>query len=395
MALISFEDAKSRLLTLARPVADTEVLDLADAMGRTLATDLASPMDVPPFTNSAMDGYALRACDVPAVGTRLKVSLRIAAGQAGGTLASGTTARIFTGAPLPDGADTVVMQEDCLTEGDEVLIQRIPKAGQHVRTRAGELRVGQAILSSGTRLTPACLGLAASVGIGRVEVKRRLRVAIFFTGSELRVPGETLAPGQIYNSNRYVMRGFLQQMGAEILDLGIIPDDREATREAIRRAAGADVILTSGGMSVGEEDYVTSVVKEEGRLDVWKIAIKPGKPLAFGTVGEAAFVGLPGNPVAVWVGLLTMVAPFLRRCQGMTTADTPTRPMRADFAYTVKGDRPEFVRVRRNGNGGLDIFRTQDSSAISSAAWADGLVLIAAGATISPGDSVGYLAIPD
>jgi molybdopterin molybdotransferase len=393
--MISFDEAKTRLLALARPVQDTETLDLAEACGRILAEDLASTMDVPPFTNSAMDGYALRAADVATPGARLEVALRIAAGQATGALPVGTAARIFTGAPLPEGADTVVMQEDCLAKGDSVVIQRAPKTGQHVRPRAGELSAGQAILSPGTRLTPACLGLAASVGIGRVKVWRRLKVAIFFTGSELRVPGQILAPGQIYNSNRYVMRGFLQQMGADILDLGIVPDDREATREAIRHAAVADVILTSGGMSVGEEDYVTSVVKDEGRLDVWKIAIKPGKPLAFGTVGEAAFVGLPGNPVAVWVGLLTMVAPFLRACQGMTAADTPTRPMRADFSYTVKGDRPEFVRVRRNSGGGLDIFRTQDSSAISSAAWADGLVLIAAGASVKPGDNVDYLAVPD
>ena len=392
--MISFDEAKSRLLALARPVRDTEILDLAEACGRILAEDLASTMDVPPFTNSAMDGYALRAADVAAPGTRLKVALRIAAGQATGALPPGTAARIFTGAPLPEGADTVLMQEDCLAEGDFVTIQRVPKTGQHVRPQAGELRAGQAILSSGTRLTPACLGLVASVGIGRVKVWRKLKIAIFFTGSELRVPGEILAPGQIYNSNRYVMRGFLQQMGAEILDLGIVPDDREATRDAIRRAAMADVILTSGGMSVGEEDYVTSVVKEEGRLDVWKIAIKPGKPLAFGTVGEAAVVGLPGNPVAVWVGLLTLVAPFLRVCQGMAVADAPTRPMRADFSYTVKGDRPEFVRVRQNGKGGLDIFRTQDSSAISSAAWADGLVLIDARASVKPGDSVGYLDVP-
>lgn len=393
--MISFDEAKSRLLALARPVADTETLDLTDAFGRTLAQDLASPMDVPPFTNSAMDGYALRAADVAAPGTELPVALRIAAGQSGGTLPPGTAARIFTGAPLPEGADTVVMQEDCEAVADRVRVQKVPKAGQHVRIRGGELMAGQPILSVGTRLNAACLGLAASVGIGRVLVRRRLKVAIFFTGSELRAPGEVLAPGQIYNSNRYVMRGFLQQMGVDILDLGIVPDDPEATRLTLRAATQADVILTSGGMSVGEEDYVTSVVKEEGRLDVWKIAIKPGKPLAFGAVGNAAFIGLPGNPVAVWVGLLTLVAPFLRLCQGRATAETAPQPMRADFSYRVKGDRPEFVRVRRNGAGGLDIFRTQDSSAISSAAWADGLVLIPAGTGVSPGDTVGYLAVSE
>jgi molybdopterin molybdotransferase len=237
------------------------------------------------------------------------------------------------------------------------------------------------------------------VGIARVPVFRRLRVAIFFTGSELLMPGQPLMPGHIYNSNRYVMRGFLQDLGAEIIDLGIIRDDRDATREALRRAAAAaDVIVTSGGMSEGDEDHVTAAVKAEGRIDVWKIASKPGKPLAFGAVQsgdrEAAFIGLPGNPVSVWAGMLVLVMPFLRRCQGYTDLEPGRQRLRADFGYTVKGNRMEFVRVRRNDRGGLDIYPTQDSAIISSAVWADGLASIPAGATVKPGDAVDYLPGP-
>jgi molybdopterin molybdotransferase len=248
-------------------------------------------------------------------------------------------------------------------------------------------------------LSAAALGLAASVGIAEVPVRRRLKVAIFFTGSELTMPGEPLAPGHIYNSNRYIMRGFLADLGAEIIDLGIVRDDFEATRAALRQAAAAaDVIVTSGGMSEGEEDHVTAAVKAEGRIDVWKIASKPGKPLAFGAVSaggrKAAFIGLPGNPVSVWSGLVTLVMPFLRRCQGDACIEPARESRRADFSYTVKGNRLEFVRVRRNARGGLDIYPNQDSSIISSAVWADGVAALPAGTTVAPGDMVDYLPGP-
>jgi molybdopterin molybdotransferase len=264
-----------------------------------------------------------------------------------------------------------------------------------VRPAGGDIAAGQTILAPGTRLSAAAMGLAASVGIARVNVYRPLRVAIFFTGSELRTPGEPLAGGQIYNSNRYVMRGFLRDLGADIIDLGIVADDLAATRDALRQAAArADVIVTSGGMSEGEEDHVIAAVRAEGRIDVWKIASKPGKPLAFGAVGDAAFVGLPGNPVSVWAGMLTMVAPFLRRSQNMAEIEPPRQRLRADFAYTVKGNRMELVRVRRNEQGGLDCYRTQDSSIIGSAVWCDGVASIPAGATVKPGDLVEYLPGP-
>jgi molybdopterin molybdotransferase len=397
--LLPFDQAKERLLAGATPVSDIEDLDTAEAAGRALARDLVSPLTVPPFDNAAMDGYALRAADIPAPGTPLPVSQRVAAGDVAQPLAPGSAARIFTGAQVPAGADTVVMQEYCVAEGDGVIVNLCPPAGEHVRRAGSDLQAGQVILAAGSRLSAAALGLAASVGIARVPVFRRLRVAIFFTGSELLMPGQPLTPGHIYNSNRYVMRGFLQDLGAEVIDLGIIRDDRDATRQALRQAAAAaDVIVTSGGMSEGDEDHVTAAVKAEGRIDVWKIAAKPGKPLAFGAVSsgsrEAAFIGLPGNPVSVWAGMLTLVSPFLRRCQGYTALEPLGQRLRADFDYTVKGNRMEFVRVRRNDRGGLDIYPTQDSAIISSAVWADGVASIPAGAAIRPGDLVDYLPGP-
>lgn len=398
-AIMAPDAAKKLLISSAEPVSDTEIIDTALAFGRVLAQDLVSPLTVPPFSNAAMDGYALAAADVPAAGTRLKVSQRVAAGDVALPLQPGTAARIFTGAQVPDGADTVVMQEYCEVEGDEVVVNLVPPCGEWVRLAGSDIRAEQVILTAGTRLSAAALGLAASVGIAEVPVWRRLKVAIFFTGSELTMPGESLAPGHIYNSNRYIMRGILDDLGAEIIDLGIIRDDREATREALRQAAAAaDVIITSGGMSEGEEDHVTAAVKAEGRIDVWKIAAKPGKPLAFGAVTsgdrQAAFIGLPGNPVSVWSGLVTMVLPFLRHCQGDSNIEPPMEKRRADFSYTVKGNRLEFVRVRRNAAGGLDIYANQDSSIISSAVWADGVAALPAGTSVAPGDIVDYLPGP-
>jgi molybdopterin molybdotransferase len=399
MALLPYSEAKAALLASARVMTDTEIVDLADAFGRVLARDLISPMTVPPFSNAAMDGYALRAADVTEAGVRLPVAQRVAAGDAAQALSPGSAARIFTGAQVPAGADSVVMQEDCQADGDSVIVNKPPVPGQHVRLKGSDLTEGKTLLLAGSRFSAAAQGLAASVGIGEVKVFRHLKAAIFFTGSELVMPGQPLPPGHIYNSNRYVMRGFLRELGVEIIDLGIIPDDRDATRAALRRAAAeADVIITSGGMSEGDEDHVTAAVKAEGHIDVWKIAAKPGKPLAFGGVSvdgrEAAFIGLPGNPVAVWSGLLTLVAPFLRRCQGLARIEADRQRLRADFSYMVKGNRLEFVRVRRNAKGGLDIYPKQDSAIISSAVWADGVAAVPAGATILPGDVVEYLPGP-
>jgi molybdopterin molybdotransferase len=399
MALISFTEAKSKLLSAARPVTETEYVGLESAFGRVLAEDLISPMTVPPFSNAAMDGYAIHAADLITAGVRLPVSQRVAAGAVPTQLVPGSAARIFTGAQVPDGADTVVIQEDCVADGDVVTFNQKAIAGQHIRLKGSDLSIGKTILAAGSYLSAAAMGLIASVGIAEVKVFRSLKVAIFFTGSELITPGELLPPGHIYNSNRYVMLGFLRGLGVEVIDLGIIRDDRIATRDALRRAAAeADLIVTSGGMSEGDEDHVTAAVQAEGHIDVWKIAAKPGKPLAFGSVisgeKEAAFIGLPGNPVAVWSGLLTLVAPFLRRCQVLTQIEPEPLTLRADFNYTVKGNRMEIVRVRRNDRGGLDIYPNQDSAIISSAVWADGVSMIPAGTVIKSGDMINFLPGP-
>jgi molybdopterin molybdotransferase len=399
MALMSFESARAALLDAAPALAETETLPLTQAVGRVLAADIVSPFAVPGFDNSAMDGYALRTADVPESGTRLPVSQRIAAGSPAAALAAGTAARIFTGAPVPAGADAIVMQEDTRADGDAVIIDRVPKPDAYIRRAGSEIRTGDVVLAAGTPLTAAALGLAASLGYAQVEVRRPLKVAIFFTGSELVMPGTPLGPGQIYNSNRFVLLGLLARPGIEVRDLGIVPDNFEATRAALRDAArDADLILTSGGMSVGEEDYVTAAVEAEGLLDVWKIAVKPGKPVAFGRVnnGEnsAAFIGLPGNPVSVWVGFVTLVLPYLRARMGLNQTASPQLKLRADFEWSTRHGRREFVRVRRNAAGGLDRHPNQDSGALSSAAWCDGLADIPANVEVRPGDLVDVLVIP-
>ena len=378
MSLLSFDDALQKLLAAARPLAETEEVDTAAAVGRTLARAQASGIVVPPLDNSAMDGYAVRLADLPAAGARLAVAQRIPAGSVGTPLAAGTAARIFTGAPVPAGADAVVMQELCEHAGEGVVqVNHVPRAGENIRRAGEDIRSGAAILAAGTRLAPQDIGLAASVGLARLPVFRRLRVAVFFTGDELSMPGEALKPGGIYNSNRYTLRGLLAALGCEVRDLGIVPDSLEATRAALRTAAAdSDVIITSGGVSVGEEDHVKAAVQAEGALDLWKIAIKPGKPLAFGKVSprDTAFIGLPGNPVSTFVTFLMLVRPFLLACQGARVTAPRALMMRADFDWPKPDRRREFLRVRINHDGGLDLFPNQSSGVLTSCAWADGLV---------------------
>ena len=389
--MLSFDVARNRLIESARPIQESEPVELASALGRVLASPLVSPIDVPAFANSAMDGYAVSCADVPLAGTRLPVTLRVAAGDPPAVLPPASAARIFTGAPIPAGADAVVMQEDCLRDGDAVTINAPPVPGQWLRPAGGDLCAGTMFLAPGTLFTAPALALAAAAGMARVNVYRRLRVALFSTGAELKLPGQALAPGQIYNSNRYLMLGLLRRLDVEIIDLGIVADTLAATRSALREAAGrADVIVSSGGMSVGEEDHVVNAVRAEGRLDVWKVAYKPGKPIAYGSVGNAAFIGLPGNPVSAWVGMLLMVTPFLQRCQNRLPSPQLTLPLRADFTFRA-GNRLEFIRVRRNATGGLDCFPNQDSSLLTSAAWCDGLAAIPADAQVAPGDIIDYL----
>ncbi len=395
--LMSLDDALARLLGAVRPLPGREAVSTFDARARVLAEDVRATLDVPPQDNSAMDGYALRCADVPAAGAVLPVSQRIPAGTVGAPLQPGTAARIFTGAQVPAGADAVVMQEDCTPEGDAVRVNAVPRPGQWIRPRGEDVRNGSVVLASGMRLGPAELGLAATVGAARLQVGARPRVALFSTGDELAMPGEPLKPGAIYNSNRYTLKGLIEGAGGICNDLGIVPDRLDATRDALRRAAaGNDLILTSGGVSVGEEDHLRPAVLAEGRLDLWSIAMKPGKPLAFGEVrrpdGTSAwFFGLPGNPVSSFVTFLLTVRPVLLRLQGATGVERRPLPQRADFDWPKPDQRREFLRVRRNAQGGLDLFSNQSSGVLTSTVWGDGLVDVPAGTSFRRGDLVAYL----
>ena len=397
-ALLSLDEALLRLVAGATPhrITQQETVSTFDALARVLATDVESTLDVPPADNTSMDGYALRAADVPAPGTVLTVSQRIPAGVVGAPLKPGTAARIFTGGQVPPGADAVVMQEQCEARPGaslgQVRVDTVPTPGQWIRRAGEDVLRGATVLTAGTRLTPQALGMAASVGAATLSVLRRPRVAVFSTGDELAMPGEPLKPGAIYNSNRYTLRALLQAAGCQVQDLGIVPDRLDATRAALRRAAaGSDLILTSGGVSVGEEDHLKPAVSAEGALDLWQIAMKPGKPLAFGHVGDALFVGLPGNPVSSFVTFVLAVAPVLRALQGMPATGPAALSLRADFDWPRPDRRREFLRARLNAAGGLDLFDNQSSGVLSSTVWADGLADIPAGQVVQRGDAVRFL----
>ena len=395
--LLSVDEALDVLLAGARPVEETEEVPTLEASGRVLARAQVSTMDVPPMDNSAMDGYAMRAADVPAPDTRLKVAQRIQAGATGTALAPGGAARIFTGAPIPQGADAIVMQEFCAVDGDYVVVKKRPQPGEWVRLRGSDVRKGGEVLAAGIRLRPQDTGLAASVGIAKLPLYRRVRLGLFFTGDELVMPGDPLPPGRIYNSNRFTLNGLARSFGCEVRDYGIVPDNLEATRAMLRRAAGeCDVIVTSGGVSVGDADFVKPAVEAEGSLLMWKIAMKPGRPLAFGRIGHeeraAAFIGLPGNPVSSFVTFLIFVRPFLLRTQGIARVAPRALEARADFDWSDADPRREFLRVKWNASGGLDLYPTQDSAVLTSTSWADGLVDNPPNRVIRKGDAVRFLA---
>ncbi|MFT3719797.1 gephyrin-like molybdotransferase Glp [Pseudorhodoferax sp.] len=404
-ALKTLDQALAQLLGYAAPLAGQDTVSTFEADRRVLAADLRSELQVPPLDNSAMDGYAVRCADVPAAGTVLPVAQRIAAGDVGTALAAGTAARIFTGAPLPAGADAVVMQEDCdALEDGRVRIRVQPAPGLAVRRAGEDVARGAVVLARGTRLTPAALGMAASIGVAELPVARRPRVALFSTGDELVMPGEVpparMRPGAIYNSNRFFLRALLQRLGCEVSDLGIVPDRLDATREALRAAArGHDLILTSGGVSVGEEDHVKPAVEALGRLELWQIAIKPGKPFAYGAIaGDGAschFIGLPGNPVSSLVTFVVLVRPFLLKLQGATALAPAAVRLPAAFDWKRADRRREFLRARRNADGALELFPNQGSGVLTSVAWGDGLVDTPAGQPIARGDSVRFLPFED
>lgn len=390
--MLSATQLLENLLDRARSTTATETVAVPDALGRILASPQTSALTVPPLDNSAMDGYAVRLADVSRARTRLPVSQRIMAGEVGQALAAGTAARIFTGAPIPVGADAVLMQEDCTAEGERVVINRKPRQGENIRRAGEDIEAGAQILATGTRMTAAEMGLAASVGLAQVPVFKRLKVACFFTGDELVTPGTPLAPGQIYNSNRYTLTGLVNDLGCELIDLGIVPDTLEATEAALARAAReADVVVTSGGVSVGEADYVKTAVEKLGSVEMWKVAMKPGKPVVFGRVGEADFIGLPGNPVSAFVTFCLFVRPFLLKRMGASDVLYRAFAVQADFAWTRPGTRREFLRVQRTSTGKLALFPNQSSGVLTSCAWADGLVDIEIGATVKKGDWVRFI----
>ncbi|WP_454252133.1 molybdopterin molybdotransferase MoeA [Pseudomonas sp. R151218B TE3479] len=392
---MAVEVALERLLEMAAatPIVQREHLPLAAASGRVLAEDLVSTLDLPPWPNSAMDGYALRLADWN--GEPLVVSQRIFAGQAPEPLAVGTCARIFTGAPVPAGADCVEMQENAVVESDQRVRFTEPMvSGQNIRPQGQETTVGEQVLSAGTRLGPIELGLAASLGCASLDVVRKARVAVLSTGDELVEPGQALGPGQIYNSNRVLLCGWLKRMGCEVVDAGILPDDLSATRERLAQLSDVDLILSTGGVSVGEADFLGIALREDGELALWKLAIKPGKPLTFGHYRGVPVIGLPGNPASTLVTFALLARPYLLRRQGVQSVAPLKFKVPAGFAWPKAGSRREYLRGRME-NGRAIIYQNQSSGVLRSAAWADGLVEVLEGQTLVEGDEVGFIPLSE
>ncbi len=395
--LTPYKEALDNLLNAAVPGRQTEKVALIEALDRVLAGSLVSMVDVPPADNSAMDGFAVNSADVSGSGEiRLPVSQRIPAGVVGEPLQRGTAARIFTGAPIPRDADVVIMQERVVVENDHIVFNGPYAPNTNVRFAAEDIALGAQILESGTQLRAQELGVAASIGYSELDVFKRIKVGVFFTGDELIEPGQALGPGQIYDSNRYTIVGLLKSLGCDIVDLGIIGDTFDATRQALEEAsAKADMVITSGGVSVGEEDYVRAAVEALGTLDMWRVKIKPGKPLAFGQVEGTPFLGLPGNPVAVFVTFCLFVSPFIKRMQGMRSPVAQSIPVKADFTWTA-GKRREFVRARlvqnQDGQTVAQIYHHQGSGVLASTSWSDGLIMIPEGVSVAPGELVDYTA---
>lgn len=382
-----------------------ERLPVQQAFHRVLALDVTAPFAVPPHAASAMDGYAVRCADlmapeVPIVlpSAALPISQRIPAGSAPQPLQPGSCARIFTGAVIPLGADAVIPQENVEIAAQGVRVSQLPTPGQFIRQAGSDIATGATVLAQGQRLGAVQLGIAASLGMAQLNVYRRLKVALFFTGDELQMPGEPLAAGQIYNSNQGLWHGLLQSLPVEVVDLGHVPDDLAATRAVLQTAGQCDLILGSGGASVGEEDHLRAALQAEGRVEAWRLAIKPGKPLLFGQVGQAWFFGLPGNPVSSYVTFRLIVQPFIERCAGQITpaSDWRTRLLtgRAAFNRRASTDgRLEFARARFE-DGDITLYDKQDSNVLTSLAWADGLALLPAGQGIAYGDPLRFLALP-
>lgn len=390
--LMPIDDALARLLESTVATTAVETIAVAEAVGRVLAHAPVAAVDVPPADNSSMDGYALNVADLQAdQETALTVSARIPAGQAPGMLQAGTCARIFTGAEIPAGADAVVMQEQTRIDGEQVVFPEGVKPMQNIRPKGQDIEQGVATLAQGTRLQPADLGVLASIGLAEVNVYRPLRVALLCTGDELVEPGQPLAAGQIYNSNRFLLAGLLEKLGMQRVDLGRVHDTAEDTERALREAAQqADVIISTGGVSVGEEDHVKGVVEKLGRLDLWRIKIKPGKPLAYGQVQGVPFFGLPGNPASSLITFCLLARPCLLKQQGAQVEVPLMLQAPAGFTRSRSIVRQEYLRARFE-NGRIEPFANQSSGMLSSASWANGLAVIAPDVQVAEGDLIGFI----
>lgn len=394
--LMPVDEAIRHLLDQAPPPPPVQRVGLDQALARVLATDIVCPMNLPAWDNSAMDGYALRAADLPVDGGYLLLGGRIAAGdEPGEPLQAGQVVRIFTGAPLPPGADTVVPQESCRVDGERVWLPPV-NGGDHVRKEGEELRRGNRLLEAGTRLRAQELGLLAGAGVGQVDVYRPLQVGLLSSGDELREPGEPLAPGQIYNSNRHSLAALLRGWGVEVHDFGVMPDQLLASRQALRLAAAeCDVLITSGGVSVGEEDHLKQAIEALGSIDLWRLAIQPGKPLAFGDVEGKPWIGLPGNPSAALITALIVVRPFLFRAQGMGDVLPVPLQVPAGFDWLKRNRRRQYLRARlvpdANGHLCVELHPQQSSAMLTAACWADGLAVVECEAQLHKHDKVLYL----
>jgi molybdopterin molybdotransferase len=395
--LVSYDDALRSLLNKVSATEMVENKPLLEALSRILAQSIQSSINVPPADNSAMDGYAINTADIATAGTtKLRVSQRIAAGDTGQTLKPGTAARIFTGAPIPSGANAVIMQEQVEAIADTIEFKVRPSEQQNIRPAGNDIKIDDKILDQGCLLRPQALGLAASIGLQSLPVYQKIRVGIFFTGDELVEPGEALAPGKIYDSNRYTLHGMLQKLGCDIVDLGLVGDTLDATKTAMLEATDkADLVVTCGGVSVGEEDHVRIAIEQLGDLHLWRLAIKPGKPLAFGKINQTPFIGLPGNPVSVFATFMLFVSPVIKTLQGRYWQKPTAIPVTAGFDWPKPDSRREFLRARLEQDEDLAlvarIYPNQDSGVLTSTAWAQGFVEIAEGATVKTGDEVNYL----
>jgi molybdopterin molybdotransferase len=392
--LLSVEQAQDLLLSQLKPIAATETISLAVASWRVLASDVKSNIELPPANLSMMDGYAVASDGELGQNRCFTLTQSISAGEAAEKpFNAGEAARIFTGAQLPAGADTVVMQEHVSINGQQVCLQRPYKKGQHIRWQGEEIHIGQVLLQAGCRLTPAAIGLCASVGLDRLPVFRNITVALLVTGSELVAPGQPLTSGKIYNANLYLLEALLRANGFNVVNMGIVPDTLQDTVNRLKDAADFDAIITTGGVSVGDKDFVKAAVDQLGHINAWRVRMKPGKPFAFGCVGQTPFFGLPGNPVAAFTCFYLFALPALRRLQGLPDMKIEAEPVTADFYFTA-GERREYLRARlitQLGQRIAQIYPNQGSAVLASTVWAEGFVVVPEGNTVKPGDRIAFI----